>query len=264
MTPNDIFDPDPIITTALNDVNLLNPSVDSIDILEIVKSLSGIIRYGGHIPTDITVLQHLLICDGIAEAAAFEATGWLTHDRTIHSEYVRLYILLHDAAEAYTGDIVRPLKRLVNKRADGLIDEMEEALDQAILSSVCGFEVLTPSDREAVAIKAVDNAALAAEVHTLWPSLALSGRWGSMPADVPAVHKRIVDMVMSMTVPELMDAFLEVLDDHVGAYREYRVDGLTDDEPEAQVEEADPIHDVDTSDLVAVLTELGYDVCVLN
>lgn len=275
MNPNDIHEPDPIVTTMANDVDLLNPYAGSIDLDEVIKSLAGIRRYGGHIPNDITVLQHLLICDGIASVMAFNANGADENaavvNEDIHTPYVRMCILLHDAAEAYIGDIVRPLKKLVNERADGLIDEIEEALDMAILTAVCGFRVYTPNITEAAQIKDVDSAALAAEVHTLWPELAESGRWGSLPEAIPYLHTVIVKEVMGMSEETQIDFFHGLLARHVGLYVTKHLaddgdgnDGDDETGPAFEVEDADPLHDVDTDTLVEMLEDMGFYVVVVG
>ena len=66
---------------------------DSINILDIIHSLSLQCRFNGHIKRFYSVLQHsLLVASLVPEGCRKEA-------------------LLHDAAEAYIGDIPSPLKR---------------------------------------------------------------------------------------------------------------------------------------------------------
>lgn len=80
------------------DFNIDNPRIEDIDIEDIAESLSKQCRFNGHCKGFYSVAQHSILV----------------------SEKVnnKLWGLLHDAAEAYIGDIVSPLKRqlpLVNE-----------------------------------------------------------------------------------------------------------------------------------------------------
>lgn len=71
---------------------LLNPTVDSIDIIDIAHALSMICRFGGHSKIFYSVAQHSLMVESLVPPE------------------IKLEALLHDATEAYYGDMVRPLK----------------------------------------------------------------------------------------------------------------------------------------------------------
>lgn len=73
----------------------LDPRVEEIDIADIGQSLSKLCRYNGHCRYPYSVGQHSLCVSLIVGKRAPEHALWG---------------LLHDAAEAYVGDMVRPLK----------------------------------------------------------------------------------------------------------------------------------------------------------
>lgn len=75
--------------------DLLEPTVDMVDILDIAHALSNICRYTGHVRFPYSVAQHsVLVSDQLPPE-------------------LRLQGLLHDATEAYVGDVATPLKRLL-------------------------------------------------------------------------------------------------------------------------------------------------------
>jgi uncharacterized protein len=69
----------------------LKPSEVRID--DIAWALSNICRYGGHYHRNYSVAEHTLLVAGLLPP------------------HKKLYALLHDAPEAYLGDIPTPLKR---------------------------------------------------------------------------------------------------------------------------------------------------------
>jgi hypothetical protein len=68
----------------------MDPRVEDVDILDIAHALSRICRYGGHIEHHYSVAQHSVLVSHACEDA--------------------LQGLLHDASEAYLGDVISPLK----------------------------------------------------------------------------------------------------------------------------------------------------------
>lgn len=77
--------------------------------------------------------------------------------------------LLHDAAEAYVGDVVRPFKRQVWVGEAGTILRTVNEVEGVILRELfLGLAVDWPSDSQWQAIKQVDDAVMGAEARDLF------------------------------------------------------------------------------------------------
>jgi 5'-deoxynucleotidase YfbR-like HD superfamily hydrolase len=89
--------------------SILNPRAQDIDIVDIAHALSMICRFNGHTNQFYSVAQHSV------------------HVAQICRPEYALHGLLHDASEAYIGDVIRPLKRLLSNYR-----EIEERIELAI------------------------------------------------------------------------------------------------------------------------------------
>lgn len=69
------------------------PRPEDVDIIDIAQALSNTCRYGGHVRRFYSVAEH---CVHLAR--------WVPREHAFDA-------LMHDAAEAYLGDIPRPIKR---------------------------------------------------------------------------------------------------------------------------------------------------------
>lgn len=114
----------------------LNPDPEDIDIMDIAHALSMICRAGGHFPEVHSVAQHCLECSAEAEARGY-------------SPIVQLYALIHDAAEAYLGDFVHPVKARMPEYKD-----VEEHLLNVIYRKYTGR---IPTEEEQKRIKEIDT-----------------------------------------------------------------------------------------------------------
>lgn len=116
---------------------------------DIAHALSLLCRANGHLHFFYSVAQHCLACQ--REAAA---RGW--------SARLQLLCLLHDASEAYIGDLTRPLKRYLPA-----FDEIEQRLQAQIYTAL---DVAPPNPAEAALVAEVDDAMLYWEFHLLHPT----------------------------------------------------------------------------------------------
>ena len=88
-----------ILTLTGKHFNLFEPKPEMIDIRDIAAGLSNKGHFSGLTPSYFSIAQHcVMVCD--------EFAFW---DFFIDPK-LKLLALLHDAAEAYIGDMIKPLK----------------------------------------------------------------------------------------------------------------------------------------------------------
>ena len=137
------------------------PTPEMINWIDIAESLAKQCRFNGHCKEFYSVAQHSVL---VANA--------------VPSPY-HLYGLLHDAHEAFIGDITRPVKNLIGRN---YIKDIEQKIDHAIYKAA-GVEA--PSDAIHALIKEADNRVLATEKRDLVTRPTPDGRWRSeyLPLD---------------------------------------------------------------------------------
>ncbi|MGB6054628.1 MAG: hypothetical protein WBG17_05250 [Burkholderiaceae bacterium] len=165
-------------------VNLLEPDPESITITDIARALSLINRFGGHTRTPYTVAQHSILVAGIMPRE------WQLHG------------LLHDAAEAYLGDMVQPLKHQPEMRP---FRERESVMQAAIYKSL-GLSPCSP-DGCHDAVRRADLTVLATERRDLMPPDAQP--WVILTGIEP-MHKRIRPMRPQVAEAEFLSRFKEL------------------------------------------------------
>jgi 5'-deoxynucleotidase YfbR-like HD superfamily hydrolase len=198
---NDVNTPRPVISTQRFDIDLMNPDHATFDIEDLSYAMIHIARYNGHIPTPINILQHSMFT---AHVARFDCAQ---QDKTQkYTDALTLACLLHDAIEAVTGDIDKPLKMFLDSVSKGAISAMEYRLNL----SLCRSLGLPPRFLELwlPTVKQYDKQALSAEVFTLWPDLYASGRWGSLQ-NVPPAHAQLVRGINGDDAEGLRAAYVE-------------------------------------------------------
>lgn len=116
--------------------NLLEPETSNFTVEDIAHGLSNLCRYTGQISSYYSVAEHSVLCS--------------EHVAPEHA----LAALLHDASEAFIGDVSRPLKALLPEY---------KTIEQRIERAVCArFELPFPMHP---AIKEIDNRMLVTEQH---------------------------------------------------------------------------------------------------
>lgn len=147
-------------------VSLLEPTPGQITFVDIAMSLSRQTRYNGHTGYiwGYSVAQHSV---------------WVAY--AINKLYgvpsqTKLKALLHDAHEAYTGDIIAPVQAI--EPLSEIIKPIQKNL-QTVIHKAFGID--EPTDEEIAMIKHADHCALAVEAAHLMKS---AGEGWDLP-DVP-------------------------------------------------------------------------------
>lgn len=138
-------------------ISVLNPKPEDIDINTIAHSLAKQCRFNGHCSRLYTVAEHSVL----GAALAYEHYG----------EDVAKEFLLHDATEAYLGDMIRPLKRLIPA-----FSEIEQGFWKAI------SERFNLPYVHSEAVHDIDNIMVTWEKRDLMPN---SGHWPGLPDITP-------------------------------------------------------------------------------
>jgi uncharacterized protein Usg len=85
-------------------INPITMTADQLDIDDIALALSNICRYNGNVARHLSVAEHSV-------RVAYRVIEYPGAWRDGGGHRLQLAALLHDAAEAYIGDMVNPLKR---------------------------------------------------------------------------------------------------------------------------------------------------------
>lgn len=160
----------------------LKPSTDDVSTIDIARALSMQCRFNGHIKRFYSVAEHSVLVSRIVEERYNAAAqGRWPYDRD--DPYSRakcanivLKALLHDASEAYLGDMVRPLKMLPELEAFRRIDSDV----QVVIEAVFVDEV---PDWANDLIRGADNDILGSEAEWLLVDGPLPGWWKIPPPD---------------------------------------------------------------------------------
>lgn len=125
---------DIILTLTGKQFSLFEPTPEMIDIRDIAAGLSNKGHFSGLTPSFFSIAQHcVMVCDEFAFWDFFK------------DPKLKLLALLHDAAEAYIGDMIKPLKVRLPRFV-----EVEENIMQAICArfglDYSSLHLIKPSD----------------------------------------------------------------------------------------------------------------------
>ena len=134
-----------------------DPQMEQVDPRDIAHALSNICRFGGHCDEFYSVAQHGLHVSRLLALAGHDAD-------------VQLWGLLHDAAEAYVGDMIRPIKASQHMAA-------YRSIETRILAAVTQRFGL--ADKRPAAVTVADDIALATEARDLMKAPPVP--WGTLP-----------------------------------------------------------------------------------
>jgi hypothetical protein len=159
--------------------------VEDIDPEDIAHALSLICRYGGHVDRFYSVAEHCVL---MSHTVAPEHAAWA---------------LLHDATEAYVGDMVRPLKHHMPEYRD-IEDRLMAVIAKrfGLASATMPAEVKDADNR----ILLTERAALMSNTRHAWQQdglepLAVDVR-GLLPRQIERVYlNRMADLGLLATTP---------------------------------------------------------------
>lgn len=167
-----------VVTASGGAVDIVWPKSDQIKLGDIAQSLSRIQRFNGHTTVPVSVAQHSLLVEALIADDDYE---------------LRLAALLHDAHEAYLGDISSPMKRAIRAveqdsterktSAGHAVSILEMRFDQAI-HPVFGLPATLPGEWVSK-IRAADLMALALEKERF--TVHCSRDWGIAFPVIPDV-----------------------------------------------------------------------------
>jgi len=163
------------------------PRPSLVEISDVAHGLSLICRYTGQCDRFYSVAEHSVLC---ADLARHEG---LSVDK-------QMSCLIHDAAEAYIGDINGPMKALLRDRGVLELDLLEDAVQLIILQGL-GMDHLYVADDD---VKRIDMAVLVVEAAGMMVS---RGAW--LPPDWPKPPKDWRPLVFGLRWHDAKRVFLD-------------------------------------------------------
>jgi len=188
-------------------VDLLEPDPSDICINDIAWAVSRLARFNGHTVNLIpySVAQHSIVVAKESARIAEEKLGDYLEYRRTPQAHARIILLglLHDASEAYTGDVSGPLKKIPEFRV--VIKKLEHKIQDAIYQAL---DLEPPTEDEELIIKEGDMIAQRIEAYNFMVSRGQN--WTNMPE---VTILKLQEFQMPMPSPEVYEWFLEVFNE---------------------------------------------------
>lgn len=148
-----------------------DPRPDDVRLVDVARSLSRICRYGGHSLRFYSVAQHSI---------------WVSQHVPAD---LALCGLMHDAHEAYTGDVINPIKVGLRALVGDACDKVADRVQDTITSVLGGY--LPAGSLSASIVKEADLRALATERRDLLRDTGekwFCGGFGPDPVEIQPVE----------------------------------------------------------------------------
>lgn len=164
----------------------LDPRASEVSIFDVAHGLSHACRYGGHVRRFYSVAEHcVLVAMHVAPEHRCEA-------------------LLHDASEAYIGDMVRPLKHTPEMTP---FREAEDLIQAAVFEA---FGVRSTAESHA-AVKVIDDRILVDEINEL---MARPSAYLERMRETKALNIPITGLPPGVAKRVFLDMFADLFPDH--------------------------------------------------
>lgn len=154
-----------------------DPNPEDIEIVDIATALSNLCRFCGHTKFFYSVAQHSVLASYLVD------------------EDIALEALMHDSAEAYTGDLIRPIKKSVS-------DWVE--LEKTIVAAICEKFKLRHDVIEGRDVKHADDTMLATEKRDIM---------GPAPAEWMPLPNPSEKIITYMSPADAKQMFLDRFDE---------------------------------------------------
>lgn len=170
--------------------DLLDPKPENVRLNDLLVPMSGILRFNAHIAQGINLLQHSKL--------VFDLVGWKA----------KPYALLHDAHEAYIGDIATPVAHAINPKVWGsgsvtALDALKSTLDVTIWRA---FGLGFPTGEIVDEIKEADRMALSIERQAFacsGPEELWIGLPEPLPLEIPEISKSAFEYLLCRWCPKV-------------------------------------------------------------
>lgn len=116
-------------------IDINNPTIEMICIEDIAGALSKICRFGGHSNDFYSVAQHSAVVASLAPS------------------YLCREALLHDATEAYLGDVIKPLKNILGSAYEDIEEKFMLVICERFDLSILKLLEVKKYDKQALSIE---------------------------------------------------------------------------------------------------------------